>query len=63
MNNDLFSLEEINTKVILNPAIARKLLQMGNSIIDIKPNKKDGKQTVFIFCFTSKFKKDLESLS
>jgi hypothetical protein len=45
--------------VILNPAIARKLLQLGNTILDIKPNKNNKSETVFIFEDTEKLRGDM----
>jgi hypothetical protein len=49
-------------KVITNPAIARKLLHLGNKIIDIKPNKKNENETVFVFNVDEKFKQDMDMI-
>lgn len=49
-------------KSIFKPAIARKLLKMGNKIIDIKAQKEDCNKTIFIFEETEKFKEDLATL-
>ncbi len=51
--------DEIKFRVILNPAIARKLLQMGSPILDIKPNKNNKTETVFIFEDTEKLREDM----
>jgi hypothetical protein len=51
--------DEVKFKVILNPAIARKLLQLGNTILDIKPNKNNKAETVFIFEDTEKLRDDM----
>lgn len=51
--------DEVKFKVILNPAIARKLLQLGNTILDIKPNKNNKTETVFIFEDTEKLRDDM----
>lgn len=47
-------------KVITNPTIARQLLHKGNMISDIKPNKQNIKETVFVFVYSEKFKNDLD---
>lgn len=49
----------INTKMIFTPYVARKLLRMGNSIIDIKPCKENRDKTIFIFEDTEKLQRDL----
>ena len=53
----------METKIIISPSIARQLLHKENPIIDIKPNKKDTKQTVFVFEETTKLKEDLTSIT
>lgn len=49
-----------NFKSIFKPAIARKLLKMGNKIVDIKAQKEDMNKTIFIFENTEKLNKDLD---
>lgn len=49
-------------KSIFKPAIARKLLKMGNQIIDIKALKEDTNKTIFIFEKTNKLQADLLSI-
>lgn len=48
-------------QAIKNPAEARKLLKLGNPIIDIAPKKENGKEneTVFFFEITKKLYQDL----
>ena len=55
--------QNAESKVITNPSIARALLQKGNNIIDIKPNKNNVRETVFIFENTDKLKNDLTSIT
>lgn len=45
--------------MIFTPYVARKLLRMGNSIIDIKPYKENRDKTIFIFEDTEKLQHDL----
>lgn len=52
----------MKSRVVISPVLARKLLQMGNPIMDIKPNKNDVKATVFIFEETQKMKEDLRKV-
>ncbi len=47
------------TKLIFTPYVARRLLKMGNPILDIKPDKENPIKTVFIFEVTEKFNHDL----
>lgn len=49
-------------KSIFKPAIARRLLKLGNPIFDIKAQKEDSDKTIFIFEETEKLKKDLAAL-
>lgn len=53
----------MNSKLILNPTIARKLLHCGNKIIDIKPKKENIRETIFVFELTNKLNNDLKSIS
>ncbi len=50
-------------KIVLNPSIARQLLQKGNVIVDIKPNKNNKEQTVFVFEDTDKLHSDLTTIT
>ena len=38
-----------DTKLIFSPNVARNLLRLGNTIVDIKPNKENKLRTVFVF--------------
>ncbi len=51
----------MNTKSIFTPYVARRLLRMGNPIIDIKPCKENKDKTIFVFENTEKLKKDMVS--
>lgn len=53
----------LNSKLIMNPVMARKLLLKGNKIIDIKPKKENGRETIFVFELNDKLLKDMDSLS
>ena len=48
-------------QAIKNPAEARRLLKLGNPIVDIAPKREYGKEneTVFFFKVTDKLYKDL----
>lgn len=46
-------------KSIFKSYLARKLLKMGNNIVDIKPDKEREGRTIFIFEVTEKFTNDL----
>ena len=52
-----------NTKLIMNPTMARRLLLKGNAIVDIKPKKENCRETIFVFEKTEKLLKDMENLS
>lgn len=49
----------IKTKCIFTPYVARRLLKMGNVIVDIKPRKEDRDKTIFVFEDTEKLQTDL----
>lgn len=51
-------------KLIFKPFVARNLLKMGNPIVDIKPNKDEGKEgySIFVFEKTEKFISDLTTV-
>ena len=53
----------VKGKSIFAPATARRLLRMGNFIIDIKPDKNNIDKTVFVFRDDEKLRKDLLTLS
>ena len=46
-------------KYIFTPYVARRLLKMGNPIIDIKPDVDNKDKTIFIFELTEKLKSDM----
>ena len=49
-------------KSIFTPGVARYLLNLGNPIHDIKPDKKNNDKTIFVFEETEKFKNDMASV-
>ena len=51
-----------NTKIIFKPFLARKLVQNGNTIVDIKPDRNNEGHTLFVFKKDEKFEKDLTEL-
>ena len=51
----------MNTKSVFTPYVARKLLHMGNPILDIKPMKENRDKTIFVFENTEKLQKDMAS--
>lgn len=53
----------METKSVFTPYVAKRLLKMGNPIVDIKPCKEDRLKTIFVFEVTEKFKKDFEAAS
>lgn len=53
----------MSTKVIYSPSMARQLLHKGNIIIDIKPNKINKRETIFVFECTDKLLEDLTSIT
>ena len=52
----------MNTKLIFKTYLARKLLQMVNQMLDIKPDKNNTIKTIFIFEETEKLNNDLTTL-
>jgi len=46
-------------KEIFTPYVARRLLKMGNPIIDIKPDKENRLRTIFLFENTKKLQEDM----
>ena len=54
--------ENVNSKLVFSPTIARHLLKMGNQIIDIKADKNDAKRTVFVFMKDEKFSNDFNTV-
>ncbi len=46
-------------KIVFLSSVARHLLKLGNTIVDIKPDKTNKERTVFVFRNDEKFKHDL----
>lgn len=55
-------MKEKNTKIITDVAIARKLLKMGNHIVDIKPRHDNPVATVFVFLYNDKLEIDIKEI-
>lgn len=49
-------------KIIFKLYLARRLLKMGNPIVDIKPDKNKEGRTIFVFETNEKFQQDLSTL-
>ena len=49
-------------KIVTDVAMARKLIQLGNKVIDIKPRHGNPEATVFVFEDNEKFKSDIENV-
>lgn len=54
--------QDLNSKIVFRAYIARRLLKMGNSVIDIKPDRNNAMRTLFVFENTDKFKKDFATV-
>lgn len=52
----------IETKVVIYPQIARKLLHLGYRIIDVKEKKENPEATLFVFEVTGDFREDFDKL-
>ena len=51
--------KEVTGKLIFNQRIAKRLLNMGNDLISIQPNRRNRVQSVFIFRLDDKLRQDL----
>lgn len=54
--------ENNDTKLIFSPNVARNLLKLGNTIVDIKPNKENKMKTVFVFKNDEHFRESLDNM-
>ena len=50
------------TKVVLYPNVARKLLKLGYRIVDLKPKKENRSSSLFVFEVIGNFEKDFDRL-
>ena len=50
------------TKIVMYPNVARKLLKLGYKIVDIKPKKEDARSSLFVFAVEGNFKRDFNVL-
>ncbi len=61
--NTFMNTNTVEGKSIFAPNTARRLLKMGNVIIDIKPNKDNHERTIFVFRKDEKLLNDLSIIS
>ncbi len=63
-NNIVHDNEEssISTKIIFKSYIARALLKLGHTIVDIKPYRDDPARTVFVFKDSLKLRNDMSAI-
>ena len=54
---------EKKNKLIFNAGIARRLIQLRNNLVDIKPQKENPDKTAFVFEITDKLWRDLQVFS
>lgn len=55
-------MEEKNSKLIFKSYIARRLIKMGNKVIDIKPDRENAQRTIFVFNVDDKFNRDFDTV-
>lgn len=41
--------DNLDSKIVFRAYIARRLLKMGNTIVDIKPDRNNALRTLFVF--------------
>ena len=56
-------MEQKQSKLIFSAGVARHLLKMGCTMIDIKPSKEDNKVSVFVFRKDEKFDAAMEEIT
>ncbi len=54
--------ENKESKVIFKNYISRRLIKMGNQVVDIKPDREDPKRTLCVFKKDAKFDQDLNTV-
>lgn len=59
MGENTVETKEVTGKLIFNQRIAKRLLNMGNDLISIEPNRRNRVQSVFIFRLDDKLRQDL----
>lgn len=63
MNKENVTCAEVKTcQVVSSPILARKLLQMGYPVIDIKKDRRSDVKSVFVFKNTKKLQRDYDKL-
>ncbi len=54
--------EPVSTKIIFKSYIARALLKLGHTVVDIKPYRDDPARTVFVFKDSLKLRNDMSAI-
>lgn len=54
--------ENKTSKLIFKTYIARRLIKMGNKVIDIKPDRENAQRTIFVFQVDEKFDRDFDTV-
>lgn len=54
--------ENKTSKLIFKSYIARRLIKMGNKVIDIKPDRENAQRTIFVFQIDDKFNRDFDTV-
>lgn len=54
--------DNLDSKIVFRAYIARRLLKMGNTIVDIKPDRNNALRTLFVFENTQKFRDDFATV-
>lgn len=54
--------ETKDSKIIFKNYISRRLIKMGNRVIDIKPDHEDPRRTLCVFQVDEKFQNDLSTV-
>ena len=52
----------MTAKTIFSPSVARKLINKGNKVIDIKPDRNAKEKSLFVFEVDEKFLADFEEI-
>ncbi len=55
--------EQKQSKLIFSAGVARHLLKMGCTMVDIKPSREDSKMSVFVFRKDEKFDAAMEEIT
>ena len=61
--NENTETKEVTGKLIFSQRVAKRLLNMGNDLISIEPNRHNKVQTVFIFRLDDKLREDMGTVN